>query len=576
MKEQKKQNIIVIVLLILAIILISVAIPPKMRLKHYDYTEGKPWLYDMLKAPFEIPIERDAASQQRITDSVEANFVRIYTRDNTLQAQQEALLSKALVADGVTTLRSYIVNKVTEVYNDGIVDNATADRIAQGKMPHVRILSQENVATVIPTSSMRSVRQAYEYLDSTLANYRAVLNAVGISNFLKPNMTLDTIVNDKYLKNDLNQALAPSGIVQPGEAIIFPGNIVTPQKYAILQTYERMMEERNPRLSSSNLTFVGQIVIVAIMLIAFYVFMRVMRHRVFADLRRMIFLISFITIFIIAVFFFTSWRPMLLYVIPFALLAIIVTTFFDARTAFFVHMVVVLICSLVVDEQAEFIIIQFLAGCIAIVSMQEFTKRSQLVGCAFAIFVACCVSYAALTLVRTGNFTWDDCRVFPKFAVSSVILSFAYFVIFLVEKMFGFTSTVKLVELSDINTPVLRALSEDCPGTFQHSLQVANLASEAALKVGANQQLARAGALYHDIGKIDNPAFFTENQSGVNPHDSLDPEQSARIVIRHVTDGIKRAERAHLPQVIKDLIAQHHGRGITRYFYTQACKAHPQ
>ena len=218
---------------------------------------------------------------------------------------------------------------------------------------------------------------------------------------------------------------------------------------------------------------------------------------------------------------------------------------------------------------------QFLAGDIAIVSIQELTRRSQLVRCAALIFFVYCLSFVALTLVREGTFDSVGWHYFLYFAINCAVLSFAYVLIFIVEKIFGFTSTVTLVELSDINNPVLRALSENCPGTFQHVLQVANIASEAAVKVGANTQLVRAGALYHDIGKIDNPAFFTENQGGVNPHDSLAPEQSARIVIQHVTDGLRRAEKARLPQVIRDIIAQHHGKGITRFFYAQACKAHP-
>jgi putative nucleotidyltransferase with HDIG domain len=291
----------------------------------------------------------------------------------------------------------------------------------------------------------------------------------------------------------------------------------------------------------------------------------------------MVFLISLITVFVIAVLLCVKFKYNLLYIIPFGLVPVIVSSFFDDHTSFFVHIVTVLICSLVASShQAEFIIMQFLAGIIAIVSVKELTKRTQLVQCAASIFIAYCITYLAMLLINEGDLDSFDKHFVAYFLVNCVILSFAFLIIPIVEKIFGFTSTMTLLELSDINNPLLRQLSTNCPGTFQHSLQVANLAGEAALKIGANMQLARAGALYHDIGKTKNPAFFTENQIGENPHDHLvRPEDSAKIVIEHVPNGLKLAEEAGLPKVIKDLIAQHHGKGITRYFYYKAREANP-
>jgi putative nucleotidyltransferase with HDIG domain len=237
----------------------------------------------------------------------------------------------------------------------------------------------------------------------------------------------------------------------------------------------------------------------------------------------------------------------------------------------------VLICSLVASShQAEFIIMQFLAGIIAIASVKELTKRTQLVQCAVVIFMAYSITYIAMTLINEGNFNKIDQYYFGYFLINCVILFSAFFIIPIIERVFGFTSSMTLLELTDINSPLLRKLSTNCPGTFQHSLQVANLAGEAALTIGANMQLARTGALYHDIGKTENPAFFTENQIGENPHDHLvRPEDSAKIVIEHVANGLKLADEAGLPKVIKDLIAQHHGKGVTRYFYYKAREANP-
>ena len=391
-------------------------------------------------------------------------------------------------------------------------------------------------------------------------------------------MMIDTEENEKWMGEDLRHALQSPGTIQQGEVIITRGEIVTPRKAAAIESYQNELQRRNKQRNvDEGLNLLGQIMIVAIIMLAFYFFMRLLRNHVFSSLRRMVFLITFITIFVIAVLLLVKFKYSLLYVIPFGLVPIIVSSFFDDHTSFFVHIVTVLICSLVASShQAEFIIMQFLAGIIAIVSVKELTKRTQLVQCAAFIFLAYCITYVAMTLISEGDFDKVDKFYFAYFLINCVILSFAFLIIPIVEKAFGFTSSMTLLELADINNPLLRQLSTNCPGTFQHSLQVANLAGEAALKIGANMQLVRAGALYHDIGKTKNPAFFTENQIGENPHDHLvRPEDSAKIVIDHVTNGLKIAEDADLPKVIKDLIAQHHGKGVTRYFYYKAREAHP-
>ena len=262
-----------------------------------------------------------------------------------------------------------------------------------------------------------------------------------------------------------------------------------------------------------------------------------------------------------------------MYMLPIALVPIVIVTFFDSRTAFFVSIIQIMLCSLVTEYHLEFILLHLIASIVAIDTLQELSKRSQLVRTAVCVFIAYSVTYVAFSILSNGNINSVGPRIFVYFAINTIMLSFAYVIIFVFERLFGFVSKVTLVELSDVNNPLLRELSEKCPGTFQHSLQLSNLVSEAAHEIGANTQLARAGALYHDIGKMENPAFFTENQHDVNPHELISPEQSAKIVIRHVTDGIKRAEKAKLPDVIKNFILEHHGKSLTKYFYTTACNA---
>ena len=574
---KKRNNITIILLLVLSVILIATALFFSREEGRFDSFEvGKPWRHSRLEANFQYDIELNEETRQHIIDSVNQNFAKIYTFDRKKWEQQQALLTRALAgkSGGQALLQA-----VTQLYNDGIVDNEAANDIRAGKQ--LRFKVGNNQLKVVDTHNMRTVKQAYEWLTDSMAgnaDMQEALRAADVINYLEPNMMVDKEENDKWLNEDLHNATRSPGTVQAGETIITHGEIVTAKKAAAIESYQNELERRNKRRNvDETLNLLGQMLIVAMLMLAFYFFMRMLRKQVFSSMRRMVFLITFITVFVIAVFLCVRFKYNLLYVIPFGLVPIIVSSFFDDHTSFFVHIATVLICSLIAtSHQAEFIIMQFLAGIIAIVSVKELTKRTQLVRCAAAIFCAYCVTYLAMMLINDGSFDNFDKHFLAYFLVNCVILSFAFLIIPVVEKIFGFTSTMTLLELADINNPLLRKLSTHCPGTFQHSLQVANLAGEAALKIGANMQLARAGALYHDIGKTANPAFFTENQIGENPHDHLvRPEDSAKIVIDHVANGLKLAEEADLPKVIKDLIAQHHGKGITRYFYYKAREKRP-
>lgn len=575
MKKDKRHHIIIITLLLTAVVIIAFALPRHSSMRKYNYEVGQPWSYPTLIAPFDFPKEFDAKQAAQITDSVKAAYVPIFER-NGAGMEQTAKLARMLSerTDVPPVLRQQIITAVQDVYSRGIVSNETYAEIASGKLPQVRFLSDNGVAELHPTNEMLSGSAAYSLLDSTVVLFdgQRMMGRIGLNDYLSPNVVPDKEENDKYLQTAINDALSVKGYFVKGEAIIYQGRKVHDEEYTYLQTYERLMKEREDQNGSRGIDFLGLLAMVAILLAMFYVFMRLIRPRLFAQMKRMVFLISFITLWTVAVYLLAGWDNRVMYLIPFAVVPIFVTTFYDTRTSFFIHMVTILLCSLVAADRAEFIYMQFLAGGIAVVSMQELTKRSQLVRCSFFIFLAYCIVFVALQLMRGIDLQSINWKFLSLFAVNCVVLSFAYFGIFIVEKLFGFTSTVTLVELSDINTPLLRELAEACPGTFQHVLQVANIAQEAALKVGANIQLVRAGALYHDIGKIGNPAFFIENQSGVNPHDALDPEQSAHIIIGHVNDGLRRADKARLPQVIRDLIAQHHGTSIVRYFYAQACQ----
>ena len=575
--KTKNNTVIILVMLLLSIVLIATALFfSRENYRIYSFEVGKPWLHSRLESNFEFDIELDEATRKHLTDSVNQNFAKIYTLDRKRGDQQLALLTRALHG---RTGSDALLHAVTTLYNNGIVDNDAANDIRSGKQ--LRFMVGNNELQVVDASNMKTIRQAYAWLTDSLSDNVALqeaLKGIDISNYLVPNMMIDTEENEKWMGEDLRHALQSPGTIQQGEVIITRGEIVTPRKAAAIESYQNELQRRNKQRNVDEMiSLLGQILIVATMMLAFYYFMKRLRNQVFSNTRRMVFLITFITVFVIAVFLCVRFKYSLLYVIPFGLVPIIVSSFFDDHTSFFVHIVTVLICSLIASShQAEFIIMQFLAGIIAIVSVKELTKRTQLVQCAAFIFLAYCITYVAMTLISEGDFDKVDKFYFAYFLINCVILSFAFLIIPIVEKAFGFTSSMTLLELADINNPLLRQLSTNCPGTFQHSLQVANLGGEAALEIGANMQLVRAGALYHDIGKIKNPAFFTENQNGENPHDHLiRPEDSAKIVIEHVPNGLKLAEEADLPKVIKELIAQHHGKGVTRYFYYKAREARP-
>lgn len=572
--KTNKNNIINAAMLVVAIAVVSFFFPSEDKFR-YEYEQGKPWAYSLLTAPFDMPINMDSVTARKTKDSIDAKFAPIYERDSRTEKVCVNKLYEALEKDTTVTprMKYAILDKVRSVYSSGIVDNKTRDGLATGKIPGIRRIVN-NVAESMPTGGMLSVREAYLYLDSVFSTpeYSAALSNAKISENLLPNIIYDSIGTKKMLEQVYQKALAPIGVIQQGERIIDRGEKVTLQLYTVLQTYEHMSREQSKAMKGDHYPIVGQVLLVAIMILSFYVYVYFFRPHTYNDLRKMFFLILFMTVFTAGALVVKDTSANAIYLIPFATVPIIISTFIDSRTAFMANVIVVLTCALALPSPLEFIVFHVIAGIVAIVSVRTLLRRSQLVQCAFYVFLAYCLIYIGMTILTNGSLVGLSKHMFMNFALNGLILSFNYVLVFVLEKLFGFITPVSLVEISDVNNPLLRELSEKCPGTFQHSLQVANLVAEVAHGIGANVQLVRAGALYHDIGKIGNPAFFTENQRGVNPHDSLTPDQSARIVIKHVTEGVARADKEKLPAVIKDFILQHHGRGKAKFFYMKACE----
>ncbi len=569
------------ILLFIAVVSAIVYLLPRSGENHYIYEENRPWSYALLTAPFDIPIHLDSVSAAKVKDSIDANFEPVFTRDlaleKTIISDYTTRLNAATNLDISPAQRNLIIKEIRQVYDNGIVDRDTYAKISSGQLPSVRFI-HDNVAMSMPTTNYLSAFRAYEHLDSVLRTREVheALSATHLSEVLQPNILIDTINSRRLLDEAYQKAMAPVGVIQQGERIIDKGDIVTTRLATVLRTYEELANERgNSTISQHYYPIAGQILYLIIIFGALYGYLYIFRRDYYDDNRTVLFLMSLIGLFTLFAFAMQATFKTGLYITPFTMVPILVLIFLDSRTAYFCHLIQVLICAIVASFALEFIFLQFIAGVVAIDSLKDLTRRSQLIRTAAFILVAYSLCYVAIEIMQAGSLAKTEGRIFGCFAINAILISFSYVLMFLVERIFGFTSRVTLVELSDINNPLLRELSEECPGTFNRSMAVSNLASAAANRIGANVQLVRTGSLYHDIGKIKNPAFYTENQHGVNPHDALDPIQSARIVTGHVREGLAMAEKAKLPQVIRNFISEHHGAGKARYFYTIYRNAHP-
>lgn len=540
------------------------------------YEVNRPWSQAQLLAPFDIPVYRDSVTMQQMEDSIRAHFVPIYIIDNTPLERLRTTINSSDRFDD--TERQRLIVYLNRIYSDGIIDQKLSERIAGG-LTEIKV-SEGNQTRTRSVGRLRSSLRAYNYLDSLMGfKSPATMNslrALGINSMLNPNYVEDAETTERMLAELTGPVWSAYELIQKGQSIITRGQMVTPELYQVLRSYEAEQARRAEKegISTTNIT-VGQLMFAIIVMAILFLYLYIFNPATLADLRHLICLVSIIAGFFVFSVLLNGTFSSGLYIVPFAILPILLMVFYDTRMAIFVFALQIALTASFATFTFEFVFLEFAAGMTAIFSMRELSRRSQLLRTSFLVFIAYVVAYVTVELMQIASLNAFSWKLIGFFALNMVLTSFAYILIFVVEKLFGFISVVTLVELSDINNPVLRELSEECPGTFQHSMAVSNLASDAARRIGSNVQLVRAGALYHDIGKIKNPAFFTENQHGVNPHNALDPMQSARIIINHVTDGVKRAEKAKLPKVILDMIRQHHGKSTARYFLTTWQNAHP-
>ena len=575
------KNLIYKSLIFIATVSVIVYFLPNEGKFNYQFDINKPWKYGLLQASFDFPIYKNDIQVQKEQDSILADYQPYFQID---KEAEKNVLSK-LREDYNKTLRHslpgtdyvrYIERTLKALYEDGIIAGNDLKRMEEDSIIAIRLVDK-NVATSRFIDQLYTVKEAYEYLlNADTTHYKKkILQQCNLNDYITPNLVYDEEKSEAAQKDLLSNISWANGFVLNGQKIIDRGEIVDEQTYNILESLRKEWEKRSDSVQEKRLTLAGQILYVGIFLFCFMAYLELFRAVYYERKGTLTLLFALIVFFPVLSSIMVEQNLSSIYVVPFAMIPIIVRVFLDSRTAFMAHVTIILLCSITLRFPHEFILLQVVAGMVAIYSLRELSQRSQLLRTALVVFISYALLYFAFELIHEDDLTKLNTRMYIYFMINGILLLFAYPLLFLLEKIFGFTSDVTLVELSNINNSLLREMSEVAPGTFQHSLQMANLAAAAANKIGGKSQLVRTGALYHDIGKMVNPAFFTENQSGVNPHKSLSYEQSAQVIISHITDGLKLAEKHNLPKVIKDFISTHHGRGLTKYFYISYKNEHP-
>ncbi|HET9570533.1 MAG TPA: HDIG domain-containing protein [Bacteroidales bacterium] len=577
-RENLSQNLLKITFFVVAAILIVQSFPREGRFR-YSFQEGKPWRYGLMTAPYDFQIYKTDLEIKTETDSVMQGFKPYLRMDTSLTQTVQKKLHNDFIQNFHETIPpqylDFLTNRLAEIYSTGIISASDHSDLVADSVQNVLVL-RNRMAMERPLVSIYTTTAAYEALFDNLPFniHSSVLKTCKLNNYIQENLIPDENSNLKAKENFEKQVSQTEGLVQRGERIIDRGEIISPETFRILYSLKKVAEVRSVASGGSGV-LIGQLVLVFGLFILQFLFLWFFRPFTYERKANVVFILILITGLVLITSLVVHTGVVSVYLIPYAILPIMIRTFFDSRTALFAHIITVLISSTIVASPYEFLLLQIAAGMTSVYSLRDLTQRSQLVLCAILVVLTYCVMYLGLSLIQEGFVSRVNWRMFLYFFVNGGLMLTSYLLIYFFEWLFGYTSNVTLVELSNMNNPLLREFSETCPGSFQHSLQVSNLATAAAQEINANVQLARTGALYHDIGKMSNPIYFAENQTGVNPHDKMKPEESAKMIASHVAEGMKLANKHGLPLVIRDFIRMHHGTGPIRYFYNNYRTEHP-
>lgn len=580
-KIRIRTRVFVPMVFVIAVLLITYLFPRQGSFK-YSFNEGRPWQYGLLTAPFDFPIYKTAEQLQTEQDSILQYYEPYFLIDNEIQKNALADFDadvnlKERLAELPPATKLYIRKKLQDVYEKGIMRSEDYDRITASVTGGLRI-REKNMAASRKIETFYTIRSAYEKVLDDLPQEMDVemVKAADINDYIRENVIYDAATSEKAENEFIQQVDISRGMVQQGQRIIDQGEIVNDHTFNILSSLKRVTEERSGSAAKNNGMVLGQLMLILLMFGSFYMYLLFFRPNEYRNRKHVVFMVLLVVIFLLLTAVTVRFELFSVYILPYAIVTILIRTFIDSRTALFASLITVILSSLMVPFPFEFIVIQMSVAMISIFMLKELSERSQLIRSSFFILLTYILVYLGLTLYQEGSIKEANWLMLVYFLINFIFIMFSYTLVYLVEQSFGFISGVSLVELSNINKPLLKELSEKAPGTFQHSLQVSNLGMAAAAKLGANASLIRTGALYHDIGKMMNPAFFTENQTpGMNPHAGLPFEESARIIINHVKDGVKIAQRYNIPQQIIDFIETHHGTSMPKYFYISWKNANP-
>ena len=572
-------DILIRVLLVIVTVAIVVWIMPHDNTNLFHVEQGKPWKYAELTAPFDFPIYKAESVVKHERDSIMKEYQPYYKYNVEIERQMVHKFTTDY-ADGIPNVPddyiSIISNRLHSLYQQGIMESKEYETLRSDTTNMINIVNKKQ-ATSVSILEVYSAKRAYEqlFMDEKLIPMRAALQKCNLNNYIIPNLTYDQ-ERSETSRNELMASIPlASGLVQKGQKIVDRGEIVTDRTYRIIDSYVRENDRRNQDKTQNQISLIGQILYVSVLMICFTLYLSLYRKDYFENSRNAAMLYTFIVIFALLTALFVRNTFIHVYILPYAMVPIFIRIFMDSRTAFMTHTTMVLICANMLQHPFEFTVVELVAGLVAITSLRELSKRSQLFRTALVITLACVIVNLAFDWTKATALSQIDYSIYNYLIFNGIALLFAYPLLYLIEKTFGFTSDITLIELSNTNSPLLRRMSEIAPGTFNHSIQVANLAGEIANKIGAKAQLVRTGALYHDIGKLANPIYYTVNQSGIDPHEMLTDIESAQIIISHVTEGLKMADKEGLPKVIRDFIATHHGLGKTKFFYIRYKNEHP-
>jgi len=574
------------IMMALTVLIITFFLPKQPRFR-YEFQKGRVWLNKDLISPFSFAILKTGPQVNIDKKDALENVLPIYRYDpNLINSVQEAFANEfdvkwrgnAFPEESKELTKTASLKLLKSIYDKGII--AINPKHQKDKKFYDISMLNNNISTTVSTQDLYTVQSALDYFNSTftsinLKEKEVVMNLV--EDHLQPNIVFDEKLTAIVQDNTINSLSTTRGMVQKGEVIIAKNNVIDDDTFQKLQSFKETYEAQTKTIGDSKLVYLGQILLVAFILSLLMVFLYMFRKDIFADNRQLSLLLLVITSMLLALTWSVKLNLPNVYYIPFCIVPIIIRILFDTRLALYLHLLVILIAGFFVPNSFEFVFYETTAGMVAIYSIRNLIKREQLLLSALFILTAYFICFLGIALLREGSFSEIEWINFVPFTISVLLSLLAYPLIYAFERVFGITSDVALIELTNTNNKLLRELAFKAPGTFQHSLQVANLAEAAIFKIGGNSLLVRAGALYHDIGKIENPQYFIENQNtSLSPHDKLPYEQSAQIIIKHVHKGIEITRRNQLPESVIDFIRTHHGNTRVDYFYQSFLKNSPE